>query len=103
MDPTVDVRRGRIRGLAPRGTGDPSFAHYDRSQVGECLRKHLAYSGTDHETFSEKAMDEIPRFSGGITRLSLKLSTHCSMHGAQNGHRIIDDHVVTRVIQGELS
>ena len=79
------------------------LAHYDRSQVGEYIRKHLVYSGTDHEIFSEKAVDEIHRFSGGTARLINKLSTHCLMYGAQNGHRIIDDHMVTRVIQGELT
>lgn len=77
--------------------------HYDRSQVGEYIRKHLLYSGTDHEIYSEKAVDEIHRFAGGTARLINKLCTHCLMYGSQNGHRIIDDHMVTRVIQGELS
>lgn len=28
---------------------------------------------------------------------------HCLMYGAQNGQRIIDDQMVTRVVQCELS
>ena len=77
--------------------------HYDRSQVGEYIKRHLAFAGTEHDIFSDKAVDEIYRFSGGAARLVNKLCTHCLLYGAQSGHRIIDDHTVTRVIQGELS
>lgn len=45
----------------------------------------------------------IYRFSSGAARLINKVCTHCLLYGAQNNHRIIDDHMVKRVIQGELS
>ena len=77
--------------------------HYDRAQVGEYIQRHLSYAGAAQDIFSDKAIDEIQRFSGGAARLVNKACTHCLVYGAQNGHRIIDDHMVTRVIQGELS
>lgn len=77
--------------------------YYDRAQVGDYIRRHLAYAGTDHDIYSEKAIDEIYRFSSGAPRLINKLCTHCLLYGAQNQLRIIDDHIVERVIQGELS
>lgn len=77
--------------------------HYDRAQVGAYVKHHIAYAGTEHEIFSEKAMDDIYRFSSGAARLINKVCTHSLIYGAQNGHRIIDDHMLTRVIQGELS
>ena len=77
--------------------------HYDRAQVGEYIQRHLSYAGAVQDIFSDKAIDEIQRFSGGAARLVNKACTHCLVYGAQNGHRIIDDHMVTRVIQGELS
>lgn len=40
---------------------------------------------------------------GDAARLVNKVRTHCMIYGAQNGSRIIDDHMVKRVIQGELS
>jgi len=43
------------------------------------------------------------KFSSGVARLINKACTHCLMYGAQNGYRIIDDHMVKRVIQGEVS
>jgi len=77
--------------------------YYDRAQIGEYIGQHLTYAGAKQEIFSEKAIDEMFRFSGGAPRMVNKLATHCLLYGAQNRQRIIDDHMVNRVIQGELS
>ena len=79
------------------------LGHYDRAQVGEYMKKHLAYTGAEHDIFSGNAVDEIFRFSGGAARVVNKVCTHCLLDGAQNGRRIIDDHMVKLVIQGEFS
>ncbi len=76
--------------------------HLDRAQVGEYVNRHLAYAGAEHDIFSDNAVDEIYRFSSGAARLVNKACTHCMIYGAQNGRRIIDDHMVKLVIQGEL-
>lgn len=77
--------------------------YYDRAEVGGYIRRHLAYAGMEHEIFTDKAIDEIYWFSNGAARMVNKVCTHCLMYGAQAKHRIIDDHTVTLVIQGELS
>lgn len=77
--------------------------HFDRSQVGEYVKRHLTYAGAEHDIFSDGAIDEIYRFSSGAARLINKVCTHCLLYGAQNGRRIIDDHMVKLVIQGELA
>lgn len=78
--------------------------HYDRAEIGAYIERHLAYAVAGQQSiFSDKAVDEIYRFSGGAPRLVNKLCTHCLMYGAQNRQRIIDDHMVERVIQGECS
>lgn len=79
------------------------LSHYDRSQTGEYIKRHLIYAGTDHEIFSDNAVESIFRYSGGSARLINKVCTHCLLYGSQNGKRIIDDHIVKLVIQGELS
>jgi len=79
------------------------LTHYDRAEVGTYIKRHLNYAGASHDVFSDGAIDEIYRFSSGTARLINKVCTHCLMYGAQNGHRIIDDHMVKRVIEGELS
>jgi general secretion pathway protein A len=77
--------------------------HFDRAQVGEYLKRHLAYAGSERNIFSDGAVDEIYRFSSGAARLINKVCTHCLIYGAQNGRRIIDDHMVKLVIEGELA
>jgi general secretion pathway protein A len=76
--------------------------HLDRAQVGEYINRHLAYAGAEHDIFSDNAVDEIYRFSSGAARLVNKACTQSMLYGAQNGRRIIDDHMVKLVIQGEL-
>lgn len=76
--------------------------HYDRSQVGEYVKRHLTYAGAQQEIFSDKAVDEMYRYSGGSARMLNKVCTHSLMYGAQNQQRI-DDHMVKQVIGGELS
>jgi type II secretory pathway predicted ATPase ExeA len=77
--------------------------HLDRSQVGEYVKRHLAYAGAGNDIFSDGAVDEVYRFSSGAARLVNKVCTQCLIYGAQNGRRIIDDHMVKLVVQGELS
>jgi general secretion pathway protein A len=78
------------------------LSHLDRAQVGDYIKRHLDYAGGTQDIFSDGAVDEIYRFSSGAPRLINKVCTHCLLFGAQNGRRIIDDHMVKRVIQGEL-
>ena len=77
--------------------------HFDRAETGAYIQRHLAYAGAEHDIFTDGAIDDIYHFSGGAARLINKVCTHCLMYGNQNKHRIIDDHMVKRVIQGELS
>ena len=79
------------------------LTHYDRAQTEDYIRRHLAYAGADHDIFTDGAIDDIYRYSSGTARLINKVCTHTLIYGAQNKHRIIDDHMVKRVIQGELS
>lgn len=77
--------------------------HYDRAQTGAYIQRHMEYAGADRDIFTDGAIDDIYRFSSGAARLINKVCTHCLIYGSQNKHRIIDDHMVKRVIQGELS
>lgn len=79
------------------------MGHYDRSETNTYIERHLKYAGCDRPIFSENAIEEIYRYSSGTARLINKLCTHCLLYGAQNGHSIIDDRMVKRVIEGELS
>ena len=77
--------------------------HYDRAQTGDYIRRHMTFAGAEHDIFTDSAIDDIYRFSSGSARLINKVCTHALIYGSQNKHRIIDDHMIKRVIQGELS
>lgn len=77
--------------------------HYDRAQTGEYIARHLAYAGSEHDIFSDGAVEVIYQFSGGAARLINKVCTNSLIYGAVNKRRIIDDHMVRYVIEGELT
>lgn len=77
--------------------------HYDRAEVAAYIERHMAYAGAERDIFTEGALDEIYRYSSGSARMINKLCTHCLIYGAHNKHRIIDDHMAKRVVDGELS
>lgn len=76
---------------------------FDRSQVNEYIKRHLSYAGDDRDIFSDEAIEVIYRYSGGSSRLINKACTSSLIFGCQNGKKIIDDHMVKLVINGELS
>jgi type II secretory pathway predicted ATPase ExeA len=77
--------------------------YFDRSETGEYVRHQIHEAGSQNEIFSEAALDAIYRFSGGAARLINKTCIHCLLYGAQNNQHIIDDHMVGRVLEGEVA
>ena len=73
----------------------------DHSQVKQYLKRHLEYAGSDRDIFSDDAIEMVYRYSGGSARLINKVCTSSLIYGCQNGKRIIDDHMIKLVIEGE--
>jgi len=63
------------------------------------MSKIRPLAGADHGIFSDNEVDEIFKFSSGAARMVNKVL----LYGAQNNRKIIDDHMVKLVVQGELS
>ncbi|MFD0960224.1 hypothetical protein [Paenibacillus chungangensis] len=76
--------------------------HYDRAQIGDYIRRHMTFAGAEYDIFTDSAIDDIYQFSRGAVRLVNKVCTHTLIYSSQNKHRIIDGHMIKRVIQGEL-
>jgi hypothetical protein len=51
----------------------------------------------------EGSIDEIYRFSSRSARLINSVCTHSLIYGSQHKRRIVDDHMVKHVNQGELA
>lgn len=77
--------------------------HYDRERTGAYIRHLLSYAGTDAEIFTEKAIDKIFEFSKGTARTINKVCTSSLLYGSQNRLRLIDDHAIALVIEGEFA
>lgn len=75
---------------------------YDRSQTEDYITAHLTYAEGAREIFTDKAVDEIYRYSAGSARAINKLCTHALLFAAQRAKKLIDDHMIRTVIAGEL-
>jgi general secretion pathway protein A len=75
---------------------------YDRSQTEEYIIAHLEYAQGIKDIFTDKAVDEIYKYSAGSARAINKLATHALMYAAQRAKKLIDDHMIRTVIAGEL-
>lgn len=79
------------------------FERMDRAMTDAYIRRHLDYSGVDAEVFTEQALQAISQYSSGAARLVNKVCTQVLIYASQSNSRLVDDHMVNRVIQGELS
>lgn len=74
----------------------------DRAQTEEYIQAHLKYADGATDIFTDKAIDEIYRFSVGSARSINKLCTHALLYAFQRAKRLIDDHMIRTVIQAEM-
>jgi type II secretory pathway predicted ATPase ExeA len=76
----------------------------DRPQTADYIAAHLAFaSGAKPDIFSDDAISAIFDFSAGLPRKINRVASLSLMHAAQVNKRIVDDHMVSLVIDGELS
>lgn len=78
------------------------LSQMDRAQTVEYISAHLGYAGGMQEIFTDKAVEEIYRYSAGASRAVNKVCTHALMYASQRAKKLIDDHMVRRVITAEL-
>jgi len=76
--------------------------YMDRNETEGYIRHHITRAGSAAEIFNSTAIDVIYRYSGGVARLVNKACTHSLLYGAQSMSRLIDDHMVARVLEVEV-
>ena len=74
----------------------------DRPDIGGYVKAHLEYAGGKDEIFTDAAIEELFRYSGGSARAVNKAATHSLLYAAQRGKKLIDDGMVKTVIDAEL-
>jgi type II secretory pathway predicted ATPase ExeA len=75
----------------------------DRAETGGYIERQLQYAGIGKDIFTDAAVNEVFAFSAGTPRLINKLCAACLMYGAATKHRLVDDHMVRLVVEGEMS
>jgi type II secretory pathway predicted ATPase ExeA len=75
----------------------------DRSQTEAYIVSHLAYAEGRTDIFTDKAIDEIYKYSAGAPRAINKVCSHSLLNAYQRAKRIIDDYMVKEVISKEMS
>lgn len=76
--------------------------NYDHARTSDYIRHQLKEAGAISEIFTDKAIQKIYEFSTGIPRVIDKVCTNVLIYGSQNRLRLIDDHAVQIVLEGEF-
>ena len=104
----VALLRSKLKYLPPimhtaiMGPPESEAFQEDLRYFDMLLNAHLKYSGGASEIFTDKAIDEIYKYSAGSARSINKVCTHSLLFAAQRAKKLIDDHMVKTVINGEL-
>ena len=68
------------------------------------ISAHIVYAaGAFCNIFTDAAISAIFDFSMGLPRKINRIASLCLMHAAQSNQRLVDDHMVALLIDGELS
>ena len=80
-----------------------NVAKLDLSSTTAYIKAHLAFASCEKDIFSDAAIDEIFKFSGGIPRLINKAASASLLYASQNRKNIIDERMVKLVVDSELA
>ena len=80
-----------------------SLPSLDRSQTQAYISAHLNAVGYQSQIFSESALDLIAKASSGSLRLTNKICMHCLTLAEQRGTKVVDDALVSAIVNSEIS
>jgi len=76
---------------------------FDRSQTNDYISCHLRYAGETRNIFTDKAVNSIYEFSGGLARKINRIATVCMLYASKIQKNIIDEQIVALMIESEFS
>ena len=79
------------------------LGHYDRAQTESYIRHQLSFAGAEGDIFTDEAINLIHEFSAGTARVIDKVCTNLLIYGSQSRKRLIDDHAVRAILEGEFT
>lgn len=75
--------------------------HYDLSDTKAYIEHQMTCAGAASSIFTDEAVRRIFEYSTGIPRMINNLCSSVLIYGYQNKMRLIDDHAVQTVLEGE--
>lgn len=79
------------------------LGHFDRAQTENYIKHQLAFACAESDIFTDEAINLIHEFSAGAARVIDKVCTNLLIYGSQSKKRLIDDHAVRAILNGEFS
>ena len=80
-----------------------SLPSLDRAQTQAYIAAHLNAVGYQSQIFSDSALDLIAKASSGSLRLTNKICTHCLTLAEQRGTKVVDEIMVSAIVDAEIS
>lgn len=75
--------------------------HYDLAETKAYIEHQMEYAGAVSSIFTDEAVRKIFEYSEGIPRVINNVCTNVLIYGFQNKMRLIDDHAVQTILDGE--
>lgn len=97
------LRLKRYTGIRDRVDVQCILNPLDRAETERYIKSHLDYARYNGgELFSQRAIEEIYKNSGGVPRRINRICEKALMYGYQQQRKIIDDHDITFVVDHEM-
>lgn len=77
--------------------------HYDLAETKAYIARQMDYAEAKSDIFTDEAERKIFEYSEGIPRVINNVCTSVLIYGYQNKMRLIDDHAVQTVLEGEYN
>ena len=92
------IMRPELQQFAQRVVAAYHLMPLDPVATADYIRHRMQHAGAESDVFSDDAIEEILRHSGGVPRLVNKLCEFCLVYGALNEERVISDGTVDQVM-----
>lgn len=90
-------------GVKKGDTATRSHSISKTAQTEAYITSHLSYAEGRVDIFTDKAIDEVYKYSAGAPRAINKVCSHSLLSAHQRAKRIIDDYMVKEVINKEMA
>jgi len=98
----ITLQTQAYEAIAQRVTLRFHLSGMSETETKSYILHHLSVVGVENSIFTDKALELIYEFTGGIARRINNLCTGCMLHACSKSKNLIDDHTVRVVFENEF-